>query len=54
MRQTGDLFDASRAIELLKTGIAVGVQPTLEVFEMIFRPAALAIRGKPAKRCWRC
>ena len=46
MGETGNFLDLAAPIEILEPGIAVGMQPTCEVFEMFPRPAALAIRSE--------
>ena len=44
MSETSDFFDIATPIKVFKTSIAIGMQPTGEVFQMVAWPPASAIR----------
>src|SRR5207249_2921091 len=52
MRQARDLLDPATAVEIFEPSIAVGMQPSLEIPEMLPRPLSLAILSEaiPGRR----
>jgi hypothetical protein len=52
MSKAGNLFDAAAPIKFFEAGIAIGMQPAIELFEMISWPLAPTIRRELVERCW--
>ncbi len=52
MSETSDFLDIATPIKLLEASIAIGIQPTSEVFQMIAWPPASAIRHELVERYW--
>ena len=53
MSETGDFLDTTSPIKFFEPGIAVGMQPTRKVFEMISWPLASSIRRELVERGWK-